>query len=156
MASYLYLYPKILDLHCSQPWPGSFLLVGSVCCRDSSLFQVLRIRDPEHSTVDAWPFQPFPAAVTGSISEERQKQCKEQRMRKSAIKCCLLNMTWLIHTRTPRSCGYLQKPCTWLSQLKNPIMDKEMNTIFPRHLKSYWKLTATVRGRAHFLLGSKY
>jgi len=122
MASYLYLYPKILDLHCSQPWPGSFLSVGSVCCRDSSLFQVLRIRDPEHSTVDAWPFQPFPAAVTGNISEERQKQCKEQRMRKSAIKCCLLNMTWLMHRRTPRSWGYLQKPCTctWLSQLKIP------------------------------------
>lgn len=45
---------------------------------------------------------------------------------------------------------YMIKP------VKNPIMDKEVNTIFPRHLKSYWKLTATVRGRAHFLLGSKY
>lgn len=95
---------------CAQTWPGKFLLQGAADDTETHDCSGVENYDGECSALRGICESPFhPPKAQRTSRKREQRGCESQRMRKSVMKCCLLDITRPLHSRTRGNCGYLHK-----------------------------------------------
>lgn len=91
----------------------------------------------------------------GTSQKRRQKESKSQRMWRDAVRCCLLNMTWLSHSWTHKRWGYWSKTSHKIKPSKvlvygGSVLQALAFTKELLRVDSYWRRIMLFKGCGHW------